>query len=319
MTDFFHMHGEEIHEVAVGTGPRRRDRAGAFPLSMCRRARLHLEISLGYQHRGIERALVGGPNKTNDASNGSDRRRHVDRPCHGLLPAFSSRLAGASLRCGRRPCAAWPWSWNGWPATPATWAPWPTTSAFCRPPPIAAVCAAIFLNSTAMLCGNRFGRTMVRPGGVGWDLDPARIEQIRHKVEPALIDVIGATEVLRSSLSVQSRFEETGRVSRERVRAAGAGRGGGPGLRHRPRRAARFSLRHLSFRLHPGFDLGHRRRLCPHVRPRAGNRAVRAIRAAAIVDAAGRSAAGSRRPPGSRFARRWRWSRVGGARFATWR
>src|SRR6185295_3290649 len=40
--------------------------------------------------------------------------------------------------------------------------------------PTAAFCGRLrgdFLNLTALLCGSRFGRGMVRPGGVGFDLD----------------------------------------------------------------------------------------------------------------------------------------------------
>src|SRR5947207_15287098 len=40
--------------------------------------------------------------------------------------------------------------------------------------PAAAACGKIrgdFLNLTALLCGNRFGRGLVRPGGCGYELD----------------------------------------------------------------------------------------------------------------------------------------------------
>src|SRR5690606_23792538 len=47
--------------------------------------------------------------------------------------------------------------------------------------PTASACGKIrgdFLNLTALLCGNRFGRGVVRPGGVRHDLEPARLEQM---------------------------------------------------------------------------------------------------------------------------------------------
>ena len=46
--------------------------------------------------------------------------------------------------------------------------------------PTASYCGRIrgdFLNLTALLCGSRFGRGLVRPGGVRFDLDADRIEQ----------------------------------------------------------------------------------------------------------------------------------------------
>ena len=63
VTDFFRVKGEEIHEVAVGPVHAGIIEPGHFRFQCHGEKVLHLEISHGYQHRGIERALVGGPNK----------------------------------------------------------------------------------------------------------------------------------------------------------------------------------------------------------------------------------------------------------------
>jgi Ni,Fe-hydrogenase III large subunit len=65
-----------------------------------------------------------------------------------------------------------------------------------------------------MICGSRFGRGTVRPGGVGFDIDEPLAAQIREKVEAALRDVEGATRLLWNTPTVMARFEETGIVSR---------------------------------------------------------------------------------------------------------
>ena len=90
--------------------------------------------------------------------------------------------------------------------------------------PTAAFCGRLrgdYLNATALMCGSRFGRTMVRPGGVGWDLDPLRAETMHDRLVAALAETKGATDVLWNSLSVQSRFEGTGHVPREVAEALG--------------------------------------------------------------------------------------------------
>src|SRR5207302_1685461 len=51
--------------------------------------------------------------------------------------------------------------------------------------PTASYCGRIrgdFLNLTALLCGNRFGRGLVRPGGVGSDLDRACWRCVRARL-----------------------------------------------------------------------------------------------------------------------------------------
>jgi Ni,Fe-hydrogenase III large subunit len=90
--------------------------------------------------------------------------------------------------------------------------------------PTAAICGRLrgeFLNATAELCGSRFGRGLVRPGGVRFDVEPARAERLIERLEAALADLAPALELLWSTPSVQSRFEDTGRLSPEQARALG--------------------------------------------------------------------------------------------------
>src|SRR5579871_3160504 len=63
VTDFFRMDGEEVHEVAVGPIHAGVIEPGHFRFQCHGEEVFHLEISLGYQHRGVEKALIGGPNK----------------------------------------------------------------------------------------------------------------------------------------------------------------------------------------------------------------------------------------------------------------
>jgi Ni,Fe-hydrogenase III large subunit len=72
-----------------------------------------------------------------------------------------------------------------------------------------------------LLCGSRFGRGMVRPGGVAFDLDARRTQQCLERLEAALRDVENAVNLLWSSSSVQARFEGTGAVSRDACLALG--------------------------------------------------------------------------------------------------
>jgi len=63
ITDFFRLEGSEIHDVAVGPVHAGIIEPGHFRFECHGENVYHLEISLGYQHRGIEPALIGGPTK----------------------------------------------------------------------------------------------------------------------------------------------------------------------------------------------------------------------------------------------------------------
>jgi Ni,Fe-hydrogenase III large subunit len=90
--------------------------------------------------------------------------------------------------------------------------------------PTASYCGRIrgdFLNMTALLCGNRFGRGLIRPGGVGFDVDEPRIHELLDRLEKASKDVTVAVELMMNSPSVLARFEETGTITPQICRDLG--------------------------------------------------------------------------------------------------
>src|SRR5437868_13654821 len=60
MVNFFAWTAE-VHEVAVGPIHAGVIEPGHFRFQCAGEEVLHLEIALGYQHRGVEEALTGGP------------------------------------------------------------------------------------------------------------------------------------------------------------------------------------------------------------------------------------------------------------------
>ena len=59
--EFFRVEGAEIHEVSVGPVHAGVIEPGHFRFQCNGEEVLHLEVALGYQHRGVEKALAGGP------------------------------------------------------------------------------------------------------------------------------------------------------------------------------------------------------------------------------------------------------------------
>jgi Ni,Fe-hydrogenase III large subunit len=84
--------------------------------------------------------------------------------------------------------------------------------------PTASYCGRLrgdFLNMTATLCGSRFGRGMIRPGGVGFDVDGPIVRDLLARLDEAERDTTSAVELLWDTPSVMARLEDTGLVARE--------------------------------------------------------------------------------------------------------
>lgn len=220
VTDFFRVEGDEIHEVAVGPIHAGVIEPGHFRFQCLGEQVLYLQIALGYQHRGVERALVGGPNPRTlhyvETLAGDTTVGHALAYCQayealrGIEPPPRAQvLRGIALELERLA------NHTGDLGALAQDVGYLPTAAFCGR------LRGDFLNATAAICGNRFGRSLVRPGGVRWDIEHERAATLKRQVAAALADVQASAQLLWDSVSVQARFEDTGRVDAEAARQLG--------------------------------------------------------------------------------------------------
>src|SRR4029079_9048876 len=77
------------------------------------------------------------------------------------------------------------------------------------------------LNLLMTISGNRYGRGLIRPGGVAFDIPGEMATEIARRVDRLREDLGPVLQLLFAASSVQSRFEDVGVVTREQVIASG--------------------------------------------------------------------------------------------------
>ncbi|SHO49594.1 hydrogenase large subunit [Desulfopila aestuarii] len=217
---YFKVDGQAIHEVAVGPVHAGIIEPGHFRFQCAGEEVLHLEIQLGYQHRGIEKMMPTMPQKrfpiicetiAGDTTIGHNlclcqameslSGKNVDKGAK-IVRSIALELERICNHIGDLGALSGDVAFN------------PPAAYFGR-------LRGEFLNLLQVLSGNRFGRGLVRPGGVAHVMGDEQRQLIRAKLAETTPEIEHVCDLLFTAHTVLARFEHTGTVKHEMAKDLG--------------------------------------------------------------------------------------------------
>jgi len=214
---FFEMEGEEVHQVAVGPIHAGVIEPGHFRFMCNGETVYHLEIMLGYQHRGVEELMLNQPSNQLAESICGDSviayntaYSQVMETLKGiqisdkaqLIRKLALEMERAAIHIGDLGAIA-------------------GDIAYLMGASVFGATRTLVINTMLEFSGSRFGRGLINVGGVNFDLKDEDIERAKTTFAKVKKDVIRMSETMLKNTSVMSRLEKTGTVSTERAQEAG--------------------------------------------------------------------------------------------------
>ncbi len=215
--EFFEMEGDEIHHVLVGPIHAGVIEPGHFRFMCNGETVYHLEIMLGYQHRGVEDLMVKNPtNQLAESICGdsvianniaysslmeSIKGISVSNKAQ-LIRKLALEMERAAIHIGDLGAIA-------------------GDIAYLMGASVFGATRTLVINTMLEFSGSRFGRGLITLGGVNFEIDEEKIERARKTFDKVEKDVCRMVKTMLKNSSVASRLEKTGTISKERTEEIG--------------------------------------------------------------------------------------------------
>lgn len=214
---FFEMNGEEVHQVAVGPIHAGVIEPGHFRFMCNGETVYHLEIMLGYQHRGIEELMLSNPSNQLAESICGDSviayntaysqvmeiLKDIEIPRKAqLIRKAALEMERMSIHIGDLGAIA-------------------GDIAYLMGASVFGATRTLVINTMLEFSGSRFGRGLITVGGVNYDITEEKIQRALKTFDKVIKDVERMTNTMLKNSTVMSRLEKTGTISMERAKEAG--------------------------------------------------------------------------------------------------
>ncbi len=210
---YFQVEGEAVHEVAVGPVHAGIIEPGHFRFQCVGEEVLSLEIQLGYQHRGVEKllteaALARLPLITEGIA-GDTSIGHALCCCQAL-----EALGGIDVNPGAQIVRCIALELERLANHIGDLGALSGDVAFTLPAAFFGRIRGEFLNLLLVLSGNRFGKSLLLPGGISQIMTTEQSTIIENKLRELEPEIRNVCDLLFTAHTVQARFEHTGTVTR---------------------------------------------------------------------------------------------------------
>jgi len=217
---FYSVKGDEVHEVGVGPVHAGIIEPAHFRFQCHGEEILHLEIQLGYQHRGIEPMMQGLDLKhgvlLSESIAGDTSIGHSTAFCETVEALSQCQISprAKAIRAIALELERLANHVGDLGALGMDTGFLPASAYFGR-------MRGDYLNLLLELTGNRFGKGLCRPGGVLFDIDKVMAAAFINRLTKYKKEFEDVSELLFSRSSVLARFEGAGVIPAETARILG--------------------------------------------------------------------------------------------------
>ncbi len=215
--NFFDMKGEELHQVAVGPIHAGVIEPGHFRFMCNGETVYHLEIMLGYQHKGIEELMVKTPSNQLAESICGDSVIAYNTAYSQIVETLSGIRAPRKAQLIRKAAL----EMERMAIHIGDLGAIAGDIAYLMGASVFGATRTLVINTMLEFCGSRFGRGLITVGGVNYDFTEEKITKALSTLDKVIKDVERMTNVMLKNSTVMSRLEKTGTLSMERAAEIG--------------------------------------------------------------------------------------------------